>query len=176
MSPQGKPRRGQDQPHDGPADGLVEKKLTTETAACGRDHVRPHESLPGDLTQNQAQHNGRRTRTCQPQKPAQTPIPTLIIARSRPKAPSMRPFSTLPDDRLAISVSPRIASQKYSRAERPAPYWPESGRASSAPAPRRCRPRRWPAWPRVMARSPSPRRAMGRPSKVVAIAEGFRGY
>ncbi len=86
---------------------------------------------------------------------------TPIIDNVRPKAPPISPFSTLPLERLAISVRPRIASQKYSV------DWKASATCASGGASVKSRmtptspPKTLASVARVMARSPSPRRAIG---------------
>ena len=100
---------------------------------------------------------------------------TPTVDRRSPKHPPIRPFTSCPPDKAEISVSPRTASQKYSEGPKARATSANSGESvSRAAAPIRP-PVTLARQASVMARSPSPRLAIGKPSKVVAMAEGVPG-
>src|SRR5688572_28295680 len=97
------------------------------------------------------------------------------IEISSPMQHPIMPLSRLPSDNAEIRVSPNTASQKYSTGPK--------ARANSARGGARRNRNSAPTKPPQTdaklasdsARSPSPRLAIGKPSKVVAMAEGVPG-
>ena len=100
---------------------------------------------------------------------------TPMQVSSKPKQPPISPLIRLPSERAAIRVRPNMASQKYSTGPKARATLASGGARASRKAAPTNPPVTEARQARVTARSPSPRLAMGKPSKVVAMAEGVPG-
>ena len=98
-----------------------------------------------------------------------------IIARNSPMTPAMPPLSRESPERLAMMVSAKTISEKYSHGPNHKPISASGGANDmSSTAPTRP-PKNDDQTPTPRARPGWPRRAMGKPSKVVATEEGVPG-